>query len=217
MKRLSSQELSAAHRIFRRVDNISGGYYGYRTEAQVKKYVSQNRWIMFPVYNVPSLREGATFPAPNVYISFNRDEIKDNGDGQVNGWVGVTYNNVEAMLWLREILRVRNAPYFINTLNALSQGWHVYSGHKIKTNYKDNTPVYNNIETIDARTVDITGIKSALKKSDGTTLQQGMTYLGEPVIWCVSVLNASIETNESKFDKDVKEAFDLFIRVLSLR
>ena len=222
MRRLTQAELEAAHRIFNHVDTISGGYYGRKTQAQVRRFVSLNRWIMFPPFNVNSLREGTTFPAPNVYVSFHGEdveEIRDDGNGRiVEGYVGVTYNNVDSMLWLDRVLKVNNAAYFIKTLNSMGVGWDVNIEQKIKTNHQDNTPVYRPMDSFCASTVTVDQIKDAIDNSRQNELNPDIDdYDGEPVLWCVTVFGVSISTSPAGFDMCVKEAFDLFIKVLSLR
>jgi len=216
MKRLTKQEIVVTNRIFNHTDDISDGYYGQKTIAATKGFVSQNYWIMFPVFNVNSLREGATFPTPNVYISFADDEIKDDNEGRVDGRVGVTYGNVDSMKWLGEVLRVKNAPYFIKTLNAM-EGWSVNVYQKIKTNFRDNTPIYKVMESFDAKDVTAMEIKTAIKNSNDNLLKVGDTYDGELILWCVTVFSVEVQTSADDFDEKMKKAFDLFIRVLSLR
>ena len=217
MKRLTESEVEATHRIFNHVDNISEAYYGKKTQNQAKKFVSQNRWIMFPVHNVTSLREGTMFPAPNVYVSFDGEEVADDGDGRVNGWVGVTYNNTESMTWLGEVLKYKNASLFTESIQSLGPNWIAFVEQKIKTNYQDNTPIYKTIKKFDAESVTALDIQNAIKLSNGHLLRPGDDYEGEPVLWCVTVFSVCRHVSEATFDQEVKVAFDFFVNALNLR
>lgn len=221
MTRLTQDELKAAQRIFNNVNTLCGNYFGRKTIGEIQKFVSLNRWIMFPVFNVGSLREGASYPAPNIYVAFDGD-IVDDGKGHAESEIGVTYNNTESMLWLDRVLKVNNAPFFISTLNGLGPDWGVNISQKIKTTFKDNTPEYRTIETFDASTVTIDDIKKGISKSNSMLLQSGDDYPFpdghlEPVIWCVTIFNVSINSGVNTFDRYSKEAFDLFMRILTLR
>lgn len=217
MQKLTKDEINATHRIFNHVNELNNGYYGHKTVNEAKKFVSQNRWIMFPVYNVPSLREGATFPAPNVYIAFYDDDISAHSNGRTDGWIGLTYGNTESMLWLGDILRKKNISYFINNINILGSGWIVSIDQKIKTNFQDNTPVYRNISQFDTHIVIADDIKKAISASNADLIKQGEFYNNEIVLWCVTIFSVIKETKVMEFDNDIKSIFDLFIKVLSLR
>ena len=104
MHNLSHDEVSATHRIFNHVESVIGPYYGRKSRMEAKKYVSKNRWIMFPEYHILSLREGAELPIPNVFVHFPDETVQDNGSGLIDGTLGLTYHNVQAMQWLEGIL-----------------------------------------------------------------------------------------------------------------
>ena len=217
MKRLTQNELTAAHRIYNRVNDLIQNYYGKRSLDTVHKFVSENRWVMFPEYHLESLREAVTYPVPNVYISFPDGEIKCDKDGKVEGWIGLTFNNSESMLWLAQILKIKNAPFFISILNGMGRPWLVEIQQKIKTNYKDNTPLYDTMQEYDPAVVTAKDIKEAVTMSNVCLPKPQQLYHDEPVLWAVTVFSMSKRIHQESFDQDVKSAFDLFFRILSLR
>lgn len=214
MERLKPDEIQAAKRIYNRVNGLANNYYGKKTADAVKHFVSANRWIMFPVSNVESLREGASHPVPNVFISFD-GYVKDNEQGQANGWIGLTYNNAEAMLWLHESLRPKNAADFIRILNALPNEWYLEVQQKIKTNYQDNTPIFHTVQALPVRSLNVQEIKAAIKDSDAKLPKRGDDFQSEPVLNAITMVSISKETTIALFDDDAKIAFDLFFRVLN--
>jgi len=221
MTRLTQDELKATQRIFNHVNDLCGNYFGRKTFGEIRLFVSLNRWIMFPVFNVGSLKEGASYPAPNIYVAF-RNGIVDDGNGRADSWVGVTYNNKESMLWLDTVLKVNNAPFFINTINALDSDWKISIDQKTKTTFKDNTPEYRTIDSFEAKSVTVDDIKTGITKSNSMLFQPGDDYPFpdghfEEVIGCVSTFNVSIWSTADTFDRYSKEAFDLFMRILTLR
>ncbi len=214
MQRLSQDELQAAKRIYNRVNDLTNNYYGKKIAASVKDFVSSNRWIMFPVNNVTSLREGASHPVPNVFISFE-DIIVDNQCGQVNGWVGLTYNNSESMLWLHESLRPKKAEHFLKILSGLTSDWIVEISQKIKTNFQDNTPKYHQaVKPINASSATAEAIKTAIKNSDVQLPKRGDDYDSEPVLNAITMVSVLKETTVQTFDSDIKNVFELFFKVL---
>jgi len=225
MRRISPLEVQATHRIFNHVESVIGPYYGKKTCDQAKGYVSQNRWIMFPEYHIDSLREGALLPIPNVYVSFEPPEVKDDRTGKVEGWIGLTYHNVDSMIWLAEILRrKKKSTLFISMLQALgSSGWFgdwtVYVVNKTLTDCPDNTPKYRTFKEFRPSKVTADLIQKAVAASDQQLLRRGDPYPvdGNPVIWDVTVFQVSKWTTPSEFDDDVKLSFDLFFKALSLR
>jgi len=217
MKRLTKEELTAAHLIYNRVSHLTQNYYGNRTQDVVHKFVSENRWVMFPEYHFGSLREAVTYPVPNVYISFPNGVVTSDLVGRVDGWIGLTFNNAESMLWLNEILRVRNADFFISVLKGMDLPWLVEVQQKIKTNYKDNTPRYETIHKCDAPYVSAEFIKEAVMQSNEKLPKVGEYYQDEPVLWAVTVFSVSKKITTVDFDPSVERAFELFFRILSLR
>ena len=214
MQRLTQNELQAAKRIYNRVNDLTNNYYGKKTADIVKDFVSSNRWIMFPVNNVTSLREGASHPVPNVFISFE-DIIVDDQNGKVNGWIGLTYNNSESMLWLHDILCPQKAEHFLKILNGLTSDWIVEISQKIKTNFQDNTPKYHQaVQPINATTATVAAIKTSIKNSDTQLPKRGDDYDSEPVLNAITMVSVLKETNVHTFDSDVKNVFELFFKVL---
>ena len=225
MRRISPAEVQATHRIFNHVESVIGPYYvgpyyGKKTRDQARGYVSQNRWIMFPEYHIDSLREGALLPIPNVYVSFDPPEIKDDRTGKVEGWIGLTYHNVDSMIWLAEILkRQKRSALFISMLQALGNDWAVYIVNKTLTDCPDNTPKYGTFKEFRPSTVTADKIQKAVVASDRQLLRRGDPYPvdGNPVIWDVTVFQVSKWTTPSEFDDDVRVSFDLFFKALSLK
>lgn len=214
MKKLSTKEVKATQRIFNRVDRLSGGYYGRKVESEAAKFVSLNRWIMFPVHNVSSLREGTKFPAPNIFVFFDGDVVSDDEDGRVGGYIGVTYNNVEAMAWLLKILRPANSSPFISVVNSLGPEWYFRVQQKIKTVFKDNTPRYRDMWAVKSDSLTVSDIKKAIADSNSRIIQPNDFYEDEPVLWCVTVVSIDKGTRPEVFDGDARTAFDLFNVVL---
>jgi len=219
MKRLSQSEQTAAYHIFNHVESIVGPYYGKKTQAMVQDYVSGNRWIMFPQHNISSLREGADLPMPNVFISFE-NEIKDDGSGLVNGWMGLTYHNIQAMQWLNDILkRKKKSLLFINILNSIGDDWSVEIQHKTKTNCPESACRYSTFRAMPPSTVTADMIIQGIKDSNKALLRSGDPYPddGNPVLWDVTVFTVMKPTTVKSFNGDVKKSFDMLFKALTLR
>jgi hypothetical protein len=217
MKHLSKNELDATCRIFQRVNALSGDYYGKKLRSETEKYVSRNRWIMFPTANIGSLREGVSLPVPNVFVSFN-DEIKDDGQGKADCYTGANYGSANAMAWLRDILRrTRLSTTFLQSVNAMGDEWEAYVAQKIHTGFWGGTPVYRTTWTKAADNVTLQDINAAIDGSDQNLLKVGELYKGEEVVDCVSIFGVNAYTDVENFDNDVKDAFALFTTWLSLR
>lgn len=218
MKRLTQQEVDAGHRIFTNVNRIAGGYYGRKTRQETRGYLSLNRWMMFPAYNVDSLREGTQMPLPNVFVGFD-DEFKDNGAGQAECYVGVTYGNKDSMLWLREILkRQKQTQSFVSLVNGMGGGWEASVTHKIHTEYWGATPKYSAVRSIPAVQVTKSKLQTAIDASDNSLVRKGtIDPDGETVVSCVTVVSIEAETDCDCFDDDVRDAFNLFVKLLTLR
>jgi hypothetical protein len=231
MQKLSRDEYDAVYRIFRHVENLIGPYYGFKTRQQIEGFASLNRWIMFPVHGVDNLREGTIYPLPNVFVS-TEPTIQDDGAGRVNGWLGFTYHNVEAMLSLYDILRKTSTQLeFMEIISRLrrrfevtelSDEWSLEIQRKTKTDYQASTPKYDTFkafkpsEIIKAGNLDL--IKQAIKDSDKTLLQKGDEYpeTGNPVLWSVTIFTVVKETAPEYFDADIQQAFSSFFQLLSL-
>lgn len=218
MSRLSADELKATHRIFNHVDQVVN-YYGHKTLDETAQYVSENKWIMFPASNITSLREGTTYPLPNVFVSPDDEEISDDGDGRITGWIGFTYHNVEAMEALRAILRrpMSRGKVLLRELEILSDDWSVQSVHKIKTDSEKSTPKYSSVRSIAPSAVTIDAIGRAIDESDRTLPRKGDLYANQnPILWAVTTFSVERWTTPTIFDKDIRKAFDMFLRLVSL-
>jgi hypothetical protein len=218
MQRLNQAELSATHRIFNLVELLIGPYYGHQTLDITKEYVSGNKWIMFPEKSVQSLREGANFPTPNIFISFDEGkDIQDDSTGKVNGNIGLTYHNVEAMIWLDSTLKRKSkGTTLVNLINNLGPDWVLEIQHKIKTNSPDSVPRYSTYDTLNTSTVTREQIRQCIADSNQSLLRAGDTYSGNPVLWNVTVFVLYKQITEATFNIDVKKAFDLFFKALTI-
>lgn len=217
MKNLSKTELDATHRIFQRVNTLSGNYYGTKLRSDTEAYVSRNRWIMFPTANIGSLREGVSLPVPNVFVSFD-DEITDNGDGKAECSVGTNYGSSNAMTWLREIIRRKKlSTNFVSSVNDMGSEWDAYVAQKIHTGFWGGTPLYRTTWVKAADSITFADIQTAIDGSDQKLLKPGEIYKGGEVTDCVSIFGVSAYTDIEHFDADVKAAFNLFTNWLSLR
>lgn len=218
MKKLTKAELDATHRLFTNVNGLVGGYYGHKTKQETAGYASRNRWIMLPVYNIDSLREGTQAPVPNVFIGFD-DEIVDDGAGHADCYVGTTYGNNDSMLWLRGILK-RSIPTktFMAMVNALGSEWMVCATHKVHTEYYGSTPKYSPVKCIPADKVTKAKLESAINDADSSKLRKGSFDTdGDLVVSCSTVVSIEAETDEANFDDDIQTAFNLFVKLLTLR
>lgn len=216
MKRFTNEEKKAIHRIFNHVDNLCGNYHGQKTFEGAQKFASLNRWTMYPHKTVMSLRDGAEAPYPNMYISPYGDIISDNGHGSVEGYIGVTYGNVDSFNIFLNLIE-KKPDDLIKPINNMGAGWLAYISQKIKTDFPKNTPVYRNIEEFDSSKVTIKQIDTAISESNSNLLQIGEIYEDEEVLWCVTIFGINRETSYTQFDRDIKEAFSLFEKLLKLK
>jgi len=219
MKRLTKAEKEAACRIFREVNRITGDYYGRKTDKEIEGYCSLNRWIMFPNKDIESLAIGRSMPQPNVYISFD-DEIRDDGAGHAQGWIGMTFNNGDAMWGLRgDIFRhTPKAVSFIQWLNGLGSDWYVELSQKLKVYSYKSVPRYNEFDTLDDTSI-ITqaDIEDMIDRSDLEIKQAGDSDDdGVLVNGSVSTVNIARELTLRNSTVAIKEATDLLINTLSL-
>jgi hypothetical protein len=217
---MSSTELAATHRIFNHVDSLVN-YYGHKTLDEAALFVSENRWIMFPVRGINSLREGATSPVPNVFVSMDGEDISDDGTGRVTGYVGMTYHNVEAMAHLWDIFKHRKTKgtVLMNTIHRLSDEWQVKAIHKINSDAPGSLPHYDIFRAQNPSVTTLDSIKSSLADSDIGLPQKGdiCKISGNPILWAVTIFDIEKETDPSIFDRDVKEIFDIFLQLHLLR
>jgi hypothetical protein len=221
MKRLTQDELESVHRIFNRVVSIVGnkhkGYHTKKTLEDSREFVSGNRWIMFPVANIMSLREGVESPTPNVYISFP-DEITDDGKGNViDGWIGLTYNNSGAMVWLNQLLTKRNSSAFLKIVNDLNQDWTVEVSKKIKLNHRDTVPVYETVTREPADKATLQSITNSIKLSDSALYHRDSIHPDGIVQWSITNFQFWKGTVTDTFQDDVVKCFDTFFAALNLR
>lgn len=221
MRHFTNEEKKAIHRIFNHVDNLCSNYHGQKSPEEALKFASLNRWVMYPHKTVLSLRDGAQAPFPNIYIGFYEYEgeditILDNGHGQVEGYIGVSYGNTDSFTKFQELKRKKPAD-FMKLVNGMNAGWRAAINQKIKTDFPDNTPVYREIKSFESSKVTIKDIDRAISKSNNDLLQRGEIYNDEEVLWCVTIFGLSRETSYVKFDNDIKEAFALFQKLLNLK
>lgn len=218
MKRLTENELKATNRIFNHVNRLVGNYYGFKSFGETKDFASMNRWIMFPVHNASSLREGTCLPVPNIYLSFEDGEIKDDGNGLVESWIGVSYGNSSSMVWLDEILkRSKKASSFIELIHNAGDHWDVSVHQKIHTNYWRSTPLYRELCNFKSRTVTPQEISKAIEDSDNNLISPGNLFDDEEVISCITVFSVKSQTDYTNSDERIKEAFNIFTSLLDIR
>lgn len=217
MKRLTDEEVSTAKRIFDNVNTLANGYYGHKTLEEIKKYVSMNRWIMFPVSNIESKSEGASFGAPNMFVSFDQEEIVDNGRGQAEAYVGVTYGNSTSMLWLNDTLRrAAKRNRFIPLVNGLGSDWYTYISKKVHFGHQNRVPSYYTESESECSTVTADDIRAAISLSDNSLYRRGEIVDDEEVVDCISVFSVETETTVDSFNICAKKAFEIFQAFLNL-
>jgi hypothetical protein len=219
MHRISVNEYQAVNRIYNRVESIVGPYYGNKFESETKNFVSENRWIMFPVKGITTLREGTVYPLPNIFVSSFDDEIQDDGHGRVLGLIGITYHNVDAMRSLYTIIDPRRPSRHQPFLNILSQlGFLIEIQRKTKTDSPRSTPHYDTFRSVDSSTASVNQIMNAIGDSDNTLLKPGDIYpgSGNPILWSVTIFVTYKATTPSSFDRDIKRSFDAFQALLQL-
>lgn len=229
MKQISFDELTASLRIFNHVSDTvnrhlvdtsrTPSYYAQKALNEIRDMISANRWIMFPDVHFSTLREAASAPVPNVYVAFNRNIIEDDGQGKVNGVIGLSFNNSGAMDWLWQLFRRRsNTQAFMNILNVLDVDWKFEVSQKIKLNHQDSAPIYEQQNEFPAASVTALEIQSSIESSDANLPQHEDDYndLGI-VLNAITMAGVFKYTNVASFDEDVKKIFDLFFRILSLR
>jgi hypothetical protein len=220
MRSISQSEGSAAHRIFNHVDELRP-YHGHKTLDQALEYVSLNRWIMFPVKGINSLREGTDCPMPNVFVAFDDEVIQDDGTGKVTeGFMGVTFHNVSSMVNFDEILKRKSkSQKFMEILRSFHDDWSIEIQRKTSTNCPGSTPQYDVFEPVfKPSQVTVPQLINARRSSDQTLLQFGDTYpiTGNPVMWSVTIFTITKETNQGVFDADIMQCFDAFFKLLIL-
>lgn len=220
MHRINDSEAAAAHRIFNRVEQLVGPYHGFKTKAQTRGYVSENRWIMYPMKGVESLREGTTLPLPNMFLSYGEDrEISDNGRGESRCCVGVTYHNVQAMEILRHILRRQPlGGRLVQVLRGLGNEWTAEIQRKTQTDCPGSTPHYETYKAYDASKVTAADIAQALKDSDRTLRRNGDIYprTGTEILWEVSVFTVWKDTDTATYAQDVRKSFKAMISMTEI-
>jgi hypothetical protein len=172
---------------------------------------------MFPVNGIDSLREGTVYPLPNVFIS-REDEIRDDGNGKLDCYAGVTYHNVDAMLSFRDLLK-RRSTQLINILSGFPDDWSVEVLRKTETDCPGSVPRYDIFRSFKPSSLAVNDIKKAINDSDNTLLRRGDPYpgSGNPVLWSVTIFSVCKEVTINSFDQDVKKAFDIFFRLLSCK
>lgn len=220
MRRLSQSELEATHRIFNHVDSVVN-YYGPKTLDETAEFVSENRWIMFPVLGIDSLREGANMPVPNVFLSMDGSDIADDGNGRSTGSVGLTYHNVTAMAHLHDIFRHKRTKgsVLMRCIQNLSDEWAVEAVHKIKSDSVESVPRYKVFRSGEPSVVTLNSIQQAIADSDQNLPRKGdiCEISGNPIIWAVTILIIEKPISPETFDQDLKEIFDIFLRLHALR
>lgn len=219
MHQITTDEEVSAHRIFNYVDSLIGGYYGQQTQAQVREFVSLNRWIMFPVKGITSLREGAEMPVPNCFIWFPDEEIRDNEAGIPKmGHMGLTYHNSGAMAAFHHHLQHKSKGLKA-VLDDFGSKWSIEIQHKTKTDCKDSSPHYKTYRAFKSgRSMDTMDLSTAFFHSDKSLLEKGDIYpeTGTPVIWSVSIFVVTKPVSILTFDQDVKKVFKAFHRLNTL-
>lgn len=221
MRKLSQSELESTHRIFNHVDEIVN-YYGHKTIDETALFVSTNRWIMFPVRGIESLREGTNLPVPNVFVGKGDPEenIDDDGNGRMTGWIGLTFHNSAAMSHLDYILKRprTKGTVFLRCVQGLSDDWSVDVTHKIKTGYEKSTPHYKVFRSLIPSKSSLDSIHQALIDSDQSLPGLGDVFEdnGLGINGRITVFSLEKETNPGSFDRDVKEIFDIFLRMIEL-
>ena len=220
MKRLSSEELDATHRIFNHVNSLWSNYYGRKTWDETKSMASQNRWIMFPVANVDSLREGASHPMPNVFIGFEDEEIKDDGKGIATGlvYLGVNYGNLGSMAIIHDFQRrKKKQAQFFQIINSLDDEWVFSVDQKAHTGYHLKTPVYILVEDVSASGLTPEKLSDMLEYSEDNLLDKGSLYGDEEVLDCITTVSVRTKVTPESFDQKMTEAFNLFQNLLGIR
>jgi hypothetical protein len=220
MKSFTNEEKQSIYRIFNHIDNLCGNYHGQKTFVEAQKFASLNRWLMYSHKTILSLRDGVKAPYPNIFISpeseDRENEILGNDHGCIEGSIGVTYGNTDSFERFLEIKRKKPVK-LIESINELSAGWEVWISQKIKTEFPENTPVYRGIKGFSGSSVTIPDIEKAISDSNNDLLKKGEFYKDEEVLWCVTIISIERETYYTQFDKDIKEAFSLFEKLLKLK
>lgn len=207
--RLTKPEIESTARIFNYVNKLIGNYYGpAKSPAAAKKFVSSNRWIMFPDRTIESLREGTSMPNPNIFISFS-EEILDDGAGipVVGSSIGMTFNNTESMKWYRSV-----APRFLSMLSSLP-GWRLEIQNKIKLDYYASTPEYETVAEIEATKATQQWIDDSLALAETQRPKRDQPWNGHTVEWSLPIVVMFKVIDLATYDADIK-SISVLLRAL---
>ena len=209
MTHLTKPEVESTARIFNYVNVLIGNYYGpAKSPAAAKKFVSANRWIMFPDRTIESLREGTTMPNPNIFISFG-EEILDDGAGipVVGSSIGMTFNNTESMQWYRSV-----APRFLAALSSLP-GWQLEIQNKIKLDYYASAPEYETVTKIEAIKATQQWINDSLASAEVQRPKRDQFWNGHTVEWSLPIIVMFKSVDHNTYDADIK-SISVLLRTL---
>lgn len=208
MQPITRQDCEAAARMFNMVENNVQYYHVRHTAHTVRKFISPNKWLMFPLSFITSMADGKASPTPNVFLAFTGALNCDGAGIPLGAELGFTYNNVGAMDWFRSRIR-RNIDLFTQLLDAT---WSVSIQHKIKIKHEDYPPVYNIIreQRFTPEAVTEQWIRESLEIAEAMVLPAGSEYnQHDQVLWCVPIVVVYKTVTPRTYPQDVQNIFNV--------
>jgi hypothetical protein len=107
----------------------------------------------------------------------------------------------------------------MGAIHSLKDSWDIEAVHKISSDAPGSLPHYDVFRTQKPSMTTLDTIKQSLKDADRALPQKGdiCKISGNPILWAVSIFSIEKETDPTTFDVDVKEIFDIFLRLHALR
>jgi len=197
---------------YRILESIFGDDVPHFSDKEIEDCVSNKDWIIIPVAGERNRLDARLAQRPNIYFDLsNADEII----------IGISYDKLESVNRLREIISHYNEKYrnaILNKLATLSDGFSTKLSRKIKKKYWGESPSYEKVYSEQSNKMDLPKFFKLFEAVDNIMderdlLGKGQKYRLAPAI---DLIDTHIRRDEITFRKtllQMKPIYEIAINV----
>lgn len=197
---------------YRKMESIFGDEVPHLSDKEIEDCVSNKDWIIIPILGERNKQDAKLAQRPNLYFELSKkDEIL----------VGVTYDKIESVRRLREIISPFNEKYrtaILHRLVALDDNFRTRVFRKIKRKYWAESPEYEEVLSEQSNKMDLAKFVKLFEAVDRifderNRLEKGKKYQLAPAI---NLIDTSTKRDDMCFREtltQIKPVYEIAINV----
>lgn len=201
---------------YRVAEEVLGDLLPHITKEDIINKVSNNDWLMLPISEKETRREGINRKAPNIYFGLWEEE-------KIH--IGLTANNIPTVDRLENILKAvhhEEKERLLSEMKKLGDDFETRLQKKIKENYFAESPSYETLDKIKTNEIDEDFIEKIFRtikevKKRGREKRKNENLSFNPEAPVVNLAKVDIPKNEREFREKLSQIKPLYETCLNIK